>query len=50
VGGRRAPDAWQRVRFLALREELSREWQPRNGVERQLIDQMAQAQTHMFFW
>jgi hypothetical protein len=43
-------DAWQRARFLALREELAREWQPRNGVERQLIDQMAQAQTHMFFW
>jgi hypothetical protein len=43
-------DAWQRARFLALREELAREWQPRNGVERQLIDQMVQAQTAVFFW
>jgi hypothetical protein len=43
-------EAWQRARFLALREELSREWQPRNGIERQLLDQMAQAQTAMYFW
>jgi len=43
-------DAWQRARFLALREELSAEWQPRNGVERQLIDTMAQAQQGFLSW
>jgi hypothetical protein len=43
-------DAWKRAQFLALREELSRELRPRNGVERQLIDQMAQVQTQMYFW
>ncbi len=42
--------AWQRARFLALREELSAEWQPRNGVERQLIDTMAQAQQGFLSW
>lgn len=41
---------WDRARFLALREELSREWQPRNGIERQLIDTMAQAQTSYLHW
>src|SRR5687768_3698668 len=43
-------EPWQRARFLALREELSCECRPRNGVERQLVDQMAQAQTWMLFW
>jgi hypothetical protein len=43
-------DAWQRAQFLAIRAELSEGWQPRNGVERQLIDQLAQAQVAMFFW
>src|SRR5262245_52201617 len=28
--------AYQRAQFLALREELAREWCPRNGIERQL--------------
>jgi len=41
---------WQRAEFLAIREELAQEWQPRNGIERQLIDTMAQAQTAMLFW
>ena len=36
--------------FLALREELSADWQPRNGVERQLIDTMAQAQEGFLHW
>jgi hypothetical protein len=40
----------QRARFLALREELAAEWQPKNGIERQLIDQMTQAQTALFSW
>jgi hypothetical protein len=40
---------WKRAQFLAIREELTEGWQPRNGVERQLIDQMAQAQAMMNF-
>jgi hypothetical protein len=42
--------AWQRAQFLALRVELSAEWQPRNGVERTLIDTMAQAQQGYLSW
>jgi hypothetical protein len=41
---------WQRARFLALRLELADGWQPRNGVERQLVDTLAQAQTAADFW
>jgi hypothetical protein len=44
------PHPWRRARFLAIREELADGWQPRNGIERQLIDQMAQAQEALFFW
>jgi hypothetical protein len=36
-----AATAWQRAQFLALRHELMQEWQPRNGIERQLIDTSA---------
>jgi hypothetical protein len=43
-------DPWRRARFLAVREDLARAWRPRNGMELQLIDTMAQAQTAMFFW
>ncbi len=42
--------AWQRAQFLALREELSADWQPRNGIERQLLDTMAQAQANYLVW
>ena len=42
--------AWQRAQFLALREELAAEWRPRNGVERQLLDTMAQAQAGYLHW
>jgi hypothetical protein len=38
------------ARFLAIREELTEGWQPRNGIERQLIDQMAQAQAATNYW
>jgi hypothetical protein len=41
---------WTRARFLAIRHELMEEWQPRNGIERQLIDMLAQAQTAHFYW
>jgi hypothetical protein len=41
---------WERAKFLALRTELTAEWEPRNGIERQLIDTMALALSSMFFW
>jgi hypothetical protein len=41
---------WDRARFLALRQELTEGWQPRNGVERHLMDQLAQAWTAYEFW
>jgi hypothetical protein len=43
-------DPCGRAGLLAIREELAKEWQPQNGIERQLIDAMAQAQTMAFFW
>jgi hypothetical protein len=43
-------DAWTRARFLALHAELAAAWQPRNGQEMQLIDQLAQAQTLLWEW
>jgi hypothetical protein len=43
-------NCWSRATFLALRTELMGEWRPRNGIERQLIDTMAQAQTMYFIW
>jgi hypothetical protein len=43
-------DCWQRAQFLAIRGDLAKGWLPRNGVESQLIDEMAQAQTMIFFW
>jgi hypothetical protein len=43
-------NAWQRAQFLALREELLGAWRPRNGMELQLIDAMAQARTMVLFW
>jgi hypothetical protein len=45
-----ASTPWKRAEFLAFREELTQGWQPRNGIERQLIDQMAQAQVAILFW
>jgi hypothetical protein len=42
--------AWARARFLALRDELVEGWRPRCGLEWQLIDQMAQAQTMLWLW
>jgi hypothetical protein len=41
---------WKRAQFLAVREQLAQEWRPRSGVEWQLIDTMAQAQTAMLTW
>jgi hypothetical protein len=45
-----SPNPRERARFLVLREELAREWQPRGGLEWQLIDTLAQAQTAWEFW
>jgi hypothetical protein len=41
---------WQRAEYLALRHELQEGWQPRHGVERQLLETMAQAQTAAEYW
>src|SRR5918912_2170531 len=35
---------WARGQFLALRTALMAQWQPANGIERVLIDTLAQAQ------
>ena len=43
-------DPWQRAQFLAMRNELSAQWNPRNGIERVLIDAMAQAQSAYAYW
>jgi hypothetical protein len=44
------PRCRDRAQFLAIRSDLIEEWQPRNGIERQLIDVMAQAQTTYLYW
>jgi hypothetical protein len=44
------PGPWERAQFLAIRQELGEEWQPRNGIERQLIDAMAISQGGFFEW
>ena len=41
---------WERARFLAIREALLEEWRPRGGMERTLLDTMAQAQACYLFW
>jgi hypothetical protein len=46
----RNPHPWQRAKFLAMGEELAAGWEPRNGVEPQLLDQLAQAHAAKFLW
>jgi hypothetical protein len=41
---------WQMAQFLALRQDLLDGWQPRDGIERQLLETMAQAQTAVEYW
>src|SRR5262249_46718609 len=41
---------WKRGEFLAIRHELAEGWQPRNGLERQLIDMLAQAHAGFNYW
>jgi hypothetical protein len=43
-------EPWKRAQFLAIRRDLIEAWKPRDGLESQLIDTMAQAQTAMSFW
>jgi hypothetical protein len=50
IEGFDAAICWHRARFLGLRAELSDAWRPRNQLEQQLIDQMAQFQTRMEYW
>jgi hypothetical protein len=45
-----AASPWDRAQFLALCQELADGWQPRNGIERQLLDTLALAQTAMLTW
>ena len=39
-----------RARFPAIRDELTRDWRPKTGQERLLIDTMAQALTTQEHW
>jgi hypothetical protein len=41
---------WHKARFLALRAELVEGWQPRNSVERLLVDTLVQTQTEYERW
>jgi hypothetical protein len=43
-------DCWDRARFIAIRDDLAEGLRLRNGLEWQLIDMMAQAQTQIFGW
>jgi hypothetical protein len=40
----------ERARFIELRKSLAEQWQPQNGIEWRLIDQMTQAQTILDHW
>ena len=41
---------WNRAQYCAIRNELSRDWNPRNGIEQLLIDQMTQAYAQLMYW
>jgi hypothetical protein len=41
---------WDRARFLVIRAELSEAWRPRDGLEQQLVDQLAGWQTLLYQW
>jgi hypothetical protein len=41
---------WERARFLAIRAELTKGLQPRNGAEQLLVDQLAQWQILLWRW
>lgn len=50
ITGRVDDEAWDRVRFLGVRDALREEWQPRVGVESSLVDMLAQIQTTFEIW
>jgi hypothetical protein len=41
---------YERAQMLALRDELRRDWQPQNGIEAAIIEQMALAHWQYFQW
>ncbi len=41
---------FQQAEYQAVRDELGIEWQPRNGIERTLIEQMAMAHVQLLRW
>ena len=41
---------WHRAQYIAIRTELAAEWNPKNGIEQILLDQMAQAYSQVLFW
>jgi hypothetical protein len=41
---------WDRARFIALVETFRDEWQPQGGIERALVDMLAQQYTAWQFW
>ncbi len=41
---------WRQPQFLTLRENLAKEWSPRNGIERAHIDMMAPALSLPYRW
>lgn len=43
-------DAWNRARFLGVRESFCREWQPRGGIELAMIDMMVQTWLQFQHW
>jgi hypothetical protein len=45
-----AESAWDQAQFLAIRETMVEEWQPRGGIEYSLIDMMAQSFTMYMRW
>jgi hypothetical protein len=46
VGGR----PWEQAQFLAVRDSLAEQWQPRGGLEWRLIDTLAQAYAQWECW
>jgi hypothetical protein len=43
-------DLWKRCEFLALRDEFRQTWQPKNGIEGQLVDMLAENRMAILHW
>jgi hypothetical protein len=50
VAPRSASSCWHKARLLAMRAELLDGWQPRNSVERLLVDTLMQVQCQYEYW